>query len=192
MNASLRQDLPPFSALLEEAQIDLSQMNIYHQICLKTDGTLTEILETFLGEKIRLEKISEETLSLSQEMTVLGLEKGTEVIDRKVLLQGVKSKRNWVYAESTIVPDRLDPEFRNGLMHSNTTIGRLWIQHKLETFKEIVAVSRHNAGALADYFGISKEDQLLSRTYLVYSNRVPIMSITEKLPEVKASGKDAV
>jgi chorismate-pyruvate lyase len=62
-------------------------------------------------------------------------------------------------------------------------MGRLWLEHRLETFKEILRMYREPAGNLASYFKIQGEAQLLCRTYLVFSNRQPIIMITEKFPE---------
>lgn len=62
-------------------------------------------------------------------------------------------------------------------------MGRLWLENRIETFKEIVASHRQPAGELAQYFKIDPEEQLLSRTYRVFSNQQAMMTITEKFPE---------
>ncbi len=63
-------------------------------------------------------------------------------------------------------------------------MGKLWKIHKIETYKEIISSFREPAGsAVAACFGISARDTLLCRTYRVFSNRKPIMIITEKFPE---------
>lgn len=82
-----------------------------------------------------------------------------------------------------IVPSRLDEIFRERLLKSQESIGRLWLEHRVETFKEIIDSARERAGDLSNYFKIKKEDKILSRTYRVFSNRQPIMIITEKFPE---------
>ena len=62
-------------------------------------------------------------------------------------------------------------------------MGRLWLKHTIETFKEIVDLSQESAHNLSNYFKIKTEDWVLSRTYRVFSNHQPIIMITEKFPE---------
>jgi chorismate-pyruvate lyase len=105
------------------------------------------------------------------------------VIERKVLLQGKISRKNFIYAESILVTKRLEPKFRDELLKSQIPMGRLWLEHKIETFKEIIDSSQELAKDLSNYFKIQREDRMLSRTYRVFSNHQPIMVITEKFPE---------
>ena len=93
------------------------------------------------------------------------------------------SHRNRIYAESIIIPDRLDEQMRDGLLNSQKPIGLLILEDRLETFREILACGREPAGELSGYFGIDPEDYLIYRVYRVLANRAPIMLITEKFPE---------
>lgn len=174
---------PDFPDSLADARINLADLSVIQKILLKTDGTLTEILELYLSEKIHVVKLSEEFVSATPDNLALNIRKGTDVIERKILLQGQASRKNWLYAESLIVPDRLDEKFRHGLITSRIPMGKLWQENKMETFKEIIRYSREPAGHLADYFKITEKDDLLCRTYRVFSNRKAIMMITEKFPD---------
>ena len=174
---------PDLQESLSYSHINPANLSIFQRIILTTDGTLTEILEAYLFEKINITKLSEGTVLLTNPVKYLELEVGQEVIERKVLLQGKISRKNWIYAESLIVPDRLEEKYRKRLLQSQESIGRLWLEHKVETFKEIVDSSREIAGDLADYFKIKPEDKLLSRTYRAFTKGQPIMMITEKFPE---------
>jgi chorismate-pyruvate lyase len=104
-------------------------------------------------------------------------------MERQILLQGKTSLRNWLYADSIIVLERVEERFREKLIKSHIPIGKLWREHKTETFKEIVIYALEQAGDLSDYFDIKREDKLLRRTYRVFSDRQPVMMITEKFPE---------
>jgi len=164
-------------------QIDLAQLSRFQRILLTTEGTLTEILEAYLFEKIEVIKLAEQLVSSGENSSSLEVVTGQELITRKILLQGKKSKQNWVYAESIIVPERLEKKFVERLTTSHTPIGKLWLEYKIEVFKEIMSSTRETAGDLSRYFPITPQDFLLSRTYRVFSNRKPIMMITEKFPE---------
>ena len=168
---------------LQDSQIDPSKLSPFQKILLIADGTLTNLLEAFLNEPIGVIKLSEEIVSITEDILPLEIKAGTEVLERQILLYGKTSQRNWLYADSIIVLERVAEKFREKLIKSHIPIGKLWVEHKTETFKEIVTYVREAAGDLSDYFDIKIEDKLLSRTYRVFSNRQPVMTITEKFPE---------
>ncbi len=176
----MREDL---DESLKRSHIEPSSLSTFQRILLTTDGTVTEMLEAYSLENINVIKLSEELVSTVTEIPVLNLPKGTQVIDRKILLQGKISRKNYLYAESIIVPERLDERFQDALLKSETPIGKLWLQYKVETFKEIVDTGKEPIGKLANYFLVEKEDKMLFRTYRVFTNRKPVMMITEKFPE---------
>ena len=180
MDHTMRPDL---QRSLQHSHIDPALLSTFQRILLTTDGTLTDILEAYLFEQIRVAKLSEELTVAASDIPLLDLEQGTEIIDRRILLQGRISHRNFIYAESIIVPDRLDELFRNELLKTRMPIGKIWLEHKVETFKEIVRSGREPAGELATYFDISPDDYLLFRSYRVISHRKATMLITEKFPE---------
>lgn len=168
---------------LDRSHIEPAELSTFQRILLTTDGTVTDILEAYLFEQIRIVKLSEELVLLGQDIPTMGLQEGTEVILRKVLLQGKISRRNFVYAESIVVPERLDENFRQALLETKTPIGKLWFEQKVETFKEILDSSKERAEDLSQFFNIEPSDRLLSRTYRVVTNRKSVMMITEKFPE---------
>ena len=168
---------------LEPDSINPSLLSTFQKIILTTDGTLTELLEIYLHEKLKIVKLEEEIIPAREDIAALDIKTGHEIISRKILLQGKISHSNWIYAESLIVPDRLDEVFRERLIKTQEPIGRLWVERRMETFKEIIDTERKIAGNLGKYFPIQPEVRLLSRTYRVFSNQQIIMMITEKFPE---------
>jgi len=145
-------------------QIDLATLCAFHRVLLTTDGTLTDMLASYLLEHIQLIKLSE------------------RIIERKILLRGEVSGKNYVFADSVVVIGRLDQKFQNELKTTQTPMGRLWLEHKMETFKEMIDIGKEPANELASYFCIEPEDILLSRTYRVFSKSRPVIMITEKFP----------
>jgi chorismate-pyruvate lyase len=168
---------------LNSNHIEPSALSSFQKILLTTNGSVTDILEAYLSEQIRVIKLSEQLVSLVHNITSMDLKEGTEVIIRKVLLQGRISRKNFIYADSIIVPERLDERFRDALLESKIPIGKLWFEQRVETFKEILDSSKEPAGDLAGYFNIQPSDNMLSRTYRVVTNRKSSMMITEKFPE---------
>ncbi|AOX00093.1 4-hydroxybenzoate synthetase [Moorena producens PAL-8-15-08-1] len=155
----------------------------FQRILLTTNGTVTDMIEAYSGEAIKIKKLFEDKIQLEEDILPMNLKKGTEVIARKVLLQGKMSDRTYVYADSILVLDRLNEKMRTQLLDTKTPIGKLWVENKVEIFKENVELGKEDAGDLADYFQIEPEDNLLYRTYCVISNNQYTMMITEKFPE---------
>jgi chorismate-pyruvate lyase len=165
------------------SHIDPSSLSTFQRILLTTDGTVTHMLEAYLFEQIQVVKLSEQLISVSKDIPEMELIKGTNVIVRKIFLRGKISRRNFIYAESIVAPDRLDESFRKELLETKTPIGKIWLEQRVETFKEIVDSGKEPANDLADNFKIAPEENMLFRTYCVFTNRKPTMMITEKFPE---------
>ena len=175
----MREDL---QQTLGKSHINPAELSTFQRILLTTDGTLTHILEAYLYEQIQVIKLSEKLTNLTQDIKIMNLDRGTEVIARKILLRGKISRRNFLYAESIIVPERLEKKFRDELLKTKTPIGKIWLDHRVETFKEIVDSGKEKNDLLANYFGIETPAYFFFRTYCAYSQNQATMMITEKFP----------
>lgn len=161
----------------------------FQRLLLVTDGTVTEMLEQYLEEKIKVKKLYEKIEPDFQQVFAHHqpwLDQGVEpVMQREILLQGQSSLNNWVHAESTVLLNHLNQGFRTDLLGSREPIGCLWEKYQVETFKSILDFEQRAAGAeLADHFRITPQDQVISRTYSVYSGGKLIMIITETFPNL--------
>jgi chorismate-pyruvate lyase len=175
-----RHDVP--LSLVERAVQPLKRTPL-QRILLVTDGTVTEILEAYTGESMRLVKLLEEVKPLDEPLPALNAAVGEEVSWRQILLQGKMSLTNFLYAESYIAINRLDESLRTGLLKSKKPIGFLIQEQRMETYREIVACGRELVGPLAPYFDVDPSEGMIWRTYLIYYKGQPIMQITEKFPE---------
>ncbi|MBW4553455.1 MAG: DUF98 domain-containing protein [Aphanocapsa sp. GSE-SYN-MK-11-07L] len=158
-------------------------MSTFQRILLTTDGSITNLLEAYQFEEIRTVKLFEELVPLAHDILAMDVKAGTEAIIRKVLLQGKTSGKNFIYASSITIYERLDESFRTALLETKMPIGKLWFEKRVETLKEVVDYSKEPADDLAEYFDIPPDGNLLSRTYHVINNRKPVMMITEKFPD---------
>ena len=165
------------------SQINPCLLSPFQRILLTTDGSITDMLESYNRERVKLVKLSEEITNLETDILPMQLQKGAEVIERKILLRGKISQKNYIYAESIIVPDRLEERFRKELLTTKTPIGKLWHEQKVETFKEVITTGKYFANELASYFQINPQDKMIFRTYSVISNQKYTMMITEHFPE---------
>ncbi|MFV1956471.1 MAG: chorismate pyruvate-lyase family protein [bacterium] len=179
-NKLLRVDL---QRSLKPGHINIKDLTPFQRILLTTDGMVTEILEAYLWERMKVTKIFQEYFILEHSIPSLEIERGCRILKRKICLCGRLSHKNHIYAETIIVPDRLDERIRDGLLNSNKPIGQLILEDRLETFREILDYGKEQAHDLAVYFNIKKNDFLIFRTYRVFANSLPIMLITEKFQE---------
>lgn len=168
---------------LNRHHIRPSELSALQRILLTTDGTLTDILEACFLEEMQVVKLSEELVSLTQDIPSMQVTKGTEVIAKRILLRGRISRKNFLYAESIVVPERLDESFRDEFLRTKTPLSKIWLEQRTETFKEILDSGKEPADGLSIYFNLEPEENMLFRTYSVFSNRKSIMMITEKFPE---------
>jgi chorismate-pyruvate lyase len=159
-----------------------SLLPLFQRILLATDGTVTHLLEVYAEEPIEAVKLAQD-LDTSRE-TDAGLEvsPGARLLRRRVLLRGHRSRRNLLYAEAVVVPERVPLEVLNGLLRTDQPIGSLLADARTETFREVLLVDREPAGACARHFGIDANAELLFRTYRILSRGQPVMLITEKFP----------
>jgi chorismate-pyruvate lyase len=170
------------SNIMQQEALDVTKLSPLQRVILTSNGTVTKLLEDLIGEQLIVIKLHESLQIHEQAIEYLELPVRQQVIQRKICLQGKDSGINWLYAESTIVPARLDTLFRDELLESQIPIGSLWSKHRVETFKELLPPFQQPAGELAQYFSISEQQYLLGRTYRVYSGQQPIMMLTEKFP----------
>ena len=163
--------------------IELGALSPLQQILLTTDGTVTEILEAYAGEAMRVVKLEQATLDDAQPVPWLDAAHGGEILKRHILLQGAASRRNFLYAESRIAVAHLDERVRRGLLDSAKPIGLLLLEFRVETFKEILDCGRRPAGTLARHFAVVPDSRLVFRTYRMISGGRPVMLITEMFPD---------
>jgi chorismate-pyruvate lyase len=165
-------DAKPFErAILEDARLTLIQKAL-----LVTDGTLTQLLEVFAGERIRVRKLHQAQVLGGPES--LSVQPDEPVINRTILLRG--ERRAYLHAESWLVPSRMPPGMAEALQTTDTPIGHLWKAARLETFREIVGYRRETHAEVASLLG--SDNELLSRSYLVIAGGRPMSLVVERFP----------
>ncbi len=163
-------------------RLDVRSLEPLQRVLLVTDGTLTEILEAAFLERIELVKLAQQTRLAKGTEPLIEATPGETLIDRRILLRGRESGQNYAYAESLIAIDRLGASFGQELLESNVPLGRLWLEHRMETFREILTVCRQSAGELSRHFGCTPASPVLARTQRVLVAKRPAMVITEYFP----------
>ena len=161
----------------ERVIADDESLSVLQKVLLTTDGTVTQLLEIYTGEKISVQKL-EHTL-VNDAPSSLGVSASEPVLSRRILLRG--ATRPYMYAHSWLVPSRMPKGMQETILRTDTPIGQLWKAARLETFREIIDFRREQASEVAALFGI--DETLLSRTYLISTGGAPMGLIVEKFPE---------
>ncbi len=161
-----------------------TSLSLFQKVLLITDGTVTQLIELYTGELIRVNKIENRIIdnqAIPMEIRDL-LQTGNDntLLKRIILLRG--EMKSYLYAESYFVMERLPSDMRIKLETTDIPIGLLWREAKLETHREIIAYHRERNAAIATHFSLDPDAELLSRTYLLYSHGQPMGTITEKFP----------
>lgn len=141
------------------------------QILMQTDGTVTELIKLLTMEGIQVVKLSEK----------VDIVQGKRILNRHIFLQGATTHKNWLYAESKIYLDNLPDSFVADLIDKTIPIGSLWINYRMETFKQLINQYEEISGH-QDTLGYASGTKLLTRIYQVFSQQQIIMEITEKFP----------
>lgn len=154
-------------------------LDLLQRLLLRCDGTLTDLIETLTGEPIGLVKIEHRVEAAPTDLAALDLHAAEPQIERRIQLQGLRSRIAYVYAETSIAAARLPAPLRRALATSATPIGRLCKQHRLEVFKEPIEVHTRRAGELAPHLGTDADTTIVFRRYRSFSRGQPLMLIRE-------------
>lgn len=163
--------------------VDLERLAPFQRVLLATDGTVTDILCAYTGQKISVVKLVHSVVRLTGAVAgYLEIDASERVLLRRILLQGETDRRNYIYGESLLLPQRLNRQLRTDLFATRKPIGQLINEARLETRREILGCGLEPAGALGEHFGIHGRATLIARTYRVFVQRRAVMLITEKFP----------
>lgn len=154
-------------------------LTLFQKVLLTTDGTVTQLLELYTGQAVRVRKLGQQ-VAPGDASQALQTQSGDMILNRRILLR--TEQQNLLYAESRFVIDRLPAGVQQQLIETDRPIGLLWREHHMETYREIVVQERELAGGLAAHFGLDAATTLLSRSYLIYHHEQPLGMITEKFP----------
>ena len=156
-------------------------LNVFQRVLLTTDGTVTDVLEAYVSEAIRVVKLAQGFTCCLTEPSDMAL--GNErVLRRTVLLQGTISGTNFIHCDSVVIAERLPAPVLAGLLTTGKPIGKLLAENRVETFREIVDLGFEPAAGCASHFGVATETPLVFRTYRIHHGQRPVMCITEKFP----------
>jgi len=155
------------------------ELSLFEKILLATDGTVTDLIALYAGETIRVKKL-DQFIERRDAPPALRCHEPTRMLQRRILLAG--AARHYLYAESQFVLERFSAHLQQQLLETDTPVGMLWKEARLETYREITAKTIEAGGEIARHFELPPDTDFVSRTYLIHYQGLPLGSITEKWP----------
>jgi chorismate-pyruvate lyase len=158
----------------------VAELPALQRLLLTMDGTMTSALATLAGEPIGVRLLGQHTTVLAQDDEELSLACGGEVLQRRVVLHGVRSGTPLLLGVSRIVAHRLPPAARAALAGGDVAIGLVLRTHEIETFRAPLGIGvRPPSEEAARHLG---RDLMCWRRYLIKAGKRPLMSVDEQFP----------
>ncbi|MHC1603574.1 MAG: chorismate--pyruvate lyase family protein [Candidatus Syntropharchaeales archaeon] len=151
---------------------------------LLTDGSMTLLLEIYTGDPVAVETLTQKTIQATEEIAAkLGVDVGSSVNYREVVLKNGLSGEALLYAISLTPISRLTDEFRDDLLRADIPIGRIMKLHGLEFRRELVKIEKEDVSAkLIGIFGLKEGEYILKRVYNIIHDEKILISIMEAFP----------
>ncbi|MFZ1127135.1 beta-ribofuranosylaminobenzene 5'-phosphate synthase [Methanoregula sp.] len=169
---------------LKEIEEQVGRLSPVQKILLGTDGSVTQLLESFTGHPVSVRTREQEVIkadALAAER--LSIAPGDAVNHRIVELRDAATGEVLIYAKSQTPVARLAPEFRDDLMRADIPIGRIIERHHIEARREILTARVTPAKEVASgIFSICRNEPLLMRQYQIIHGGKPLIFIEEQFP----------
>ncbi len=163
-------------------KVNLRALSPFHRALLAIDGTVTKFLEAYALEPVEVVGLKQEVVQLASDHPSLEAACGTEVVTRRVLLQGCYSSDIYAYAASLLVMDRLPADLLYNLSMEPGGLGRALLNGKIESRREILGYGRERGDDLPAEIVRLTGNEFVSRTYRIIAGGRPMMLINEKFP----------
>jgi chorismate-pyruvate lyase len=148
---------------------------------LKTDGTVTDLLELFTDEEIIIEKIAPGLYATECQRPICGDDPSSVV--RDVILRGKVTGARYIFAHSHLFPSALPPAVQARLNTTSDPIGKVLREYRTESFRQIEESANVPMPTIARLLDEARTDQMRWRRYSVISGGAAIMEITEVFSE---------
>jgi chorismate-pyruvate lyase len=154
---------------------------LLQEVLLRTDGTVTDLLELFTGEPIRIAKVS--SGFHNAECDWPNKDGEPQLIVRDVILCGKTTESRYIFGHTHVYPEALAPAVHLQLQETNEPIGKVLRDQRVEDFRQIEGRGCRPMPLVAEILGVAATDQLQWRRYSVTSGASTIMEITEVFSE---------
>jgi len=163
-------------------EVNLRTLTPFQRALLVIDGTVTKFIEAYTMEPIEVVLLEQAERELTEDHAWLEVSSGSTVITRQVILRGRYNHRLYAYAVSLLAVERLPEPVRADLRQHPGGLGRILLEHQLETRRDVLWYGRERIRRLPEPVGPLEEESFISRTYRIVAGGAPLMLINEKFP----------
>ena len=160
--------------------VNLRALTPFQRALLVIDGTVTKFIEAYTMEPVDTIRVDQEQRPLASDQPWLEAPKGTDVLARRVVLEGKYTRTVYAYALSLVVPERIPEPARSEFHHDAGSIGRILLGARLEQRREILWYGREHLSDVPASIKHLNGAPVLSRTYRIIAGGRPLMLINEK------------
>jgi len=116
------------------------ELSLFEKVLAVTNGSVTQLLETYLGGEVKLKTISQDIKMAGSDMSEKLDIKADDMVNFRVVEICGPDGKALIRAMSFIPLKRLEKEFEDDLMQEDLPIGKLFIKHGIEARRELLDV----------------------------------------------------
>ena len=162
------------------------KLNPIHKILLKTDGSITLIIEALTGREVDLEVIEQRVVKSDYKLShLLDIELGSEINYRVVYLK--VNDDIYTKALSLIPLSRIGQDLMKELIESKLPLGKILKKYKIETRRELNWYRVISDDELSKEFKVKTDKRILARNYNIIKDGKILANITEYFPAERFS-----
>lgn len=172
-----------FDNFVRRRDIDLGTLHPFQRSLLYTDGTVTELIEAYVLEPIKVTVISQDRLFFRSYCSNLDTESFCPLVLRQVVLIGERSQTVYCYAVSICVISRLSETQKEMLLQKRCGIGQILKMDDVFTKRKLLSIGLgycNQGDNIFKYLG----GGYLSRLYSIHMEPKPAFLINENFPLV--------
>jgi chorismate-pyruvate lyase len=154
---------------------------LLQEALLRTDGTVTELLELFTDETIGIEKVT--TGGYTAECHRPKCDREPGLVVRDVILTGQSSGERYIFAHSHLFPEALPRAVFQRLSETSDPIGKVLREYRTEQYRQLDERGCRRMPGIAGILGRPETDQMLWRRYSIIVAGLVIMEIAEVFSE---------
>ncbi len=144
----------------------------------QSDGTVTALLERVTGESVEADVIVQAAI-VSTAPGPLDVEPGRPVVRRHAIVRGTASRRDYLYAETLLVPDRLPADVPEVLAATSAPIGRVLADRGIRIARTVLGAPERRPTVARLAPGNAVSAAIFARRYRVDAGGVAVMLIDE-------------
>jgi len=151
------------------------------RLLLVTDGTVTELLEAMVREPVAL-GYKKQTIDRTNSYPNININENDDCLHRSITLRGKETGVDWLYAESVILHNRLNPTAQSMLIDEALPIGSILNDQTSDNHRCIVDCGISSNNMAANRLDLDSDYEFVYRVYEIMVGEELIMSISEWFP----------